>query len=74
MPQTPVNNCITHLTATEMTRLVRSRALSPVEILQAHLDAITRLEPEVNAMCTVVAEQAMDEARRAEQAVMRNEV
>jgi amidase len=56
--------------ATELARLIRRKALSPVELLQAHLQAIERLNPKINAICTLAAESAMAAARRAEQMVM----
>jgi amidase len=62
---------LVQLTATEMARMVRTREVSPVDVVEAHLAAIERLEPLINAMCTVVAEQALGHARSAEQAVMR---
>ena len=60
--------------ATELARLIRTRALSPVEITRAVLERIERVNPSVNAYCTVTADLAMDTARAAEQAVMRGEV
>src|ERR1041385_332736 len=56
--------------ATELARLIRRRALSPVELLRAHLETIERLNPKINAICTLAAEPAMAAARRAEQVVM----
>ena len=38
--------------------------------MQAHLQAIERLNPKINAICTLAAESAMAAARRAEQIVM----
>ncbi len=57
--------------ATELARLVRSKTLSPVEILGAVLARIERLNPVLNAFCTVTADTALEAARAAEQAVMR---
>jgi len=59
--------------ATELARLVRTKALSPVEIATATLARIEQLNPRLNAFCTVTPELALDAARRAEQAVMRGE-
>jgi aspartyl-tRNA(Asn)/glutamyl-tRNA(Gln) amidotransferase subunit A len=59
--------------ATELARLIRTRALSPVEVTRAVLDRIDRLNPALNAYCTVTAESALDAARAAERAVMRAE-
>ncbi len=59
--------------ATELVRLIRTKALSPVEVTTATLARIERLNPTLNAFCTVTRERAMDAARRAERAVMRGE-
>lgn len=56
--------------ATELAGLIRSRALSPVELTRAVLDRIERLNPVLNAFCTLTAEAAMAAAREAERAVM----
>jgi amidase len=61
------------LAARELARLVRERRASPVEILAAHLAAIERVNPQVNAMVTVAAESARAAARAAEAAAMRGE-
>ncbi len=57
--------------ATELAALVRARRLSPVELTRALLDRIARVDPALNAFCTVTAEAALAEARRAEAALMR---
>ncbi len=56
--------------ATELARLIRRKALSPVELLRAHLETIERLNPKINAICTLAAESALAAARRAEQMVV----
>jgi amidase len=56
--------------ATELARLIRHKALSPVELLRAHLETIERLNHKINAICTLAAESAIAAARRAEQIVM----
>src|SRR6267378_5693213 len=55
--------------ATELTRLIRTKALSPVELMRAMLERIERVNPIVNAFCTLTAEQALAAAREAEHAV-----
>jgi aspartyl-tRNA(Asn)/glutamyl-tRNA(Gln) amidotransferase subunit A len=50
--------------------LIRRRALSPVELTRAVLERIDRVNPRLGAYVGVHAERALDEARRAEQAVM----
>jgi Asp-tRNA(Asn)/Glu-tRNA(Gln) amidotransferase A subunit family amidase len=49
------------------------RALSPVEVMQALLTRVERLSPQLNPFITVVADQALAEAKRAEQAIMQGE-
>jgi aspartyl-tRNA(Asn)/glutamyl-tRNA(Gln) amidotransferase subunit A len=56
--------------ATELARLVRNRALSPVEVIQAHLDRIEATNPKVNAVVTLMGEEALKAAKVAEKAVL----
>jgi aspartyl-tRNA(Asn)/glutamyl-tRNA(Gln) amidotransferase subunit A len=57
--------------ATELGGLIRAKKLSPVELTRATLERIERLNPALNAFCTVTADAALAAAREAEQAVMR---
>ena len=57
---------------TEIAELIRRRDVSPVEVAAAHLEHISRLNPELNAIVTL-APDVMDRARAAEAAVMRRE-
>lgn len=50
--------------ATELAALVRSRTVSAAELLAAHLRRIERLNPRVNAICTLDAEGAKAAAAR----------
>jgi aspartyl-tRNA(Asn)/glutamyl-tRNA(Gln) amidotransferase subunit A len=56
--------------ATELARLIREKALSPVELTRALLERIEALQPTLNAYCTLLADEALEAARAAEQAVM----
>jgi aspartyl-tRNA(Asn)/glutamyl-tRNA(Gln) amidotransferase subunit A len=56
--------------ATELARLIRNRALSPVEVIQAHLDRIEAINPKVNAVVTLMGEEALQAAKVAEKAVL----
>jgi amidase len=60
-------------TARELARLIRTRAVSPVEVLDAHLKVIEQINPKLNAIVTLATDQALDAARRAESAVMKGE-
>jgi aspartyl-tRNA(Asn)/glutamyl-tRNA(Gln) amidotransferase subunit A len=57
--------------ATTLATMIRTKAVSPVELTRAVLERIEQLNPRLNAVCTVTAETAMSTARAAEQAVMR---
>jgi aspartyl-tRNA(Asn)/glutamyl-tRNA(Gln) amidotransferase subunit A len=59
--------------ATELTALMRSRKLSPVELMRAVLERAQRLNPALNAICTPTYESAQQAARAAEQAVIRGD-
>src|SRR5829696_7664596 len=64
---------ICFLTATELVRLVRVKELSALEVMETHLAQIERVNPEVNAIVTLTAEQAMDRARATDDAIARCE-
>ena len=57
------------LTASEQAELVRTRQVSPVELVSHHLDRIERLDGEIGAFVVVTAEQALEQARAAEKRV-----
>ncbi|MDI6756214.1 MAG: amidase family protein, partial [Thermodesulfobacteriota bacterium] len=57
--------------ATELAAAVKKKALSPVEIVETLLARIDKINPKVNAYCTVVPELARDAARKAEAEVLR---
>ena len=59
--------------ATQLASLIRAKKLSPVELTRAVLERIERLNPVVNAFCTVTADAALDAARAAEHAIIRGE-
>jgi len=55
-------------TAREQARLVADGEVSSVELVGAHLEQIEKINPAVNAMVTMVAESALEQARRADEA------
>jgi amidase len=64
---------LTRKSARELARLIRNRAVSPVEVLDAHLAAIAEINPKLNAIVTLANEQAQAAARAAEKAVASGE-
>src|SRR5436853_7535034 len=54
----PAATAVTALSLTEAAQLVRHRKISPVELTQACVDRIERLNPRLNALITVTAESA----------------
>jgi aspartyl-tRNA(Asn)/glutamyl-tRNA(Gln) amidotransferase subunit A len=67
-----MNNELIYSDATKLAELIRTREVSPVEVMQAHLDRIEAVNPKVNAIVTIV-EDALKSARRAEAAVQRGD-
>lgn len=61
---------LTFLPAVVMAQLVREKKISPVELADAHLTKIERLNPQLNAFVHVDAERVRRAAREAESAVM----
>ncbi|MBI2461338.1 MAG: amidase [Candidatus Rokubacteria bacterium] len=59
-----------YLPATDLAAAIRAKALSPVEVVEAFLARIERLNPLLNAYCTLTAEAAREAAREAEAAVL----
>lgn len=57
---------LTRLTLVEAMAMVRRKTVSPVELVQAFVARIERLNPALNAFITVTAEQALQQAREAE--------
>jgi len=62
-----------HQDATRLAELIRSKEVSPVEVMQAHLDRIEAVNPRINAIVTL-ADGALEAARSAEAAVLAGEV
>ncbi|HUY14504.1 MAG TPA: amidase [Terriglobia bacterium] len=58
------------LTACEMAEMVRSKQLSPVELVENHLQRIEQLNPALNAMIYVDWDRALATARAAERAAI----
>jgi amidase len=67
------DEALTRKSATELAAMIRARAISPRELLDAHLAVIERANPKLNAVVTLAADHARDAAQQAESAMMRGE-
>ncbi len=67
------DSAVCYMPAAEMAAAIRTRRVSPVEIVDDILARIERLNPELNAFCTVTADQARADARAAEAALIRGD-
>jgi len=63
-----VNESIVYLSASELRDRYGAKSLSPVEVTDAILDRIERLNPVLNAFTVVTTELALNQARAAERA------
>jgi Asp-tRNA(Asn)/Glu-tRNA(Gln) amidotransferase A subunit family amidase len=58
---------IHYMSARELAELIRTRELSPVEVMEETIDRIEAANPLINAFVTMRADQAMEEARQLEE-------
>ncbi len=61
------------LTAVEMAALIRAGKLSARETMEAHLRQIDRVNPQVNAIVTLIGDEAMERAKAADERQARGE-
>jgi amidase len=61
------------ISATALARRIRRREVSAREVLEAHLERIEQVNPQVNAIVTLVAEQARRRALELDEAAARSE-
>ena len=54
----------------DVAKLIRSKAISPVELVQAHLERIAKFNPRTNSFITVMEEEALESAHIAEREIM----
>ena len=54
----------------DVAKLIRSKAISPVELVQAHLERIAKFNPRTNSFNTVMEEEALESAHIAEREIM----
>ena len=60
--------------ATQLSRLIRTKELSPVELTEAVLDRIDKINPKINAFITVTADLARKGAKEAEARALSGEL
>ena len=65
----PANAEIGRMEAVELAERVRAKELSPVEVVDAVLERMDRLEPMLHAFCTPTPDLAREEARRLEREI-----
>ena len=63
---------IMFISATELSARIRKKQISAREVMTAHLAQIERINPKVNAIVTLVADQAMADAARADEILARS--
>lgn len=64
---------LTFATASELAKLIREQAVSSTEVTRAYLDQIERLNPKLNAICTLDAEHALKQSAEADTALSKGE-
>jgi len=73
MEDTMHDTAICYMPAVDMAQEIRTKKLSPVEVINVVLSRIERLNPRINAYCTLLAESARKQAREAEAKVMQGD-
>src|SRR5688500_8604849 len=66
VPAQNARDDVTRLSIDEASRRIAGGDLSPVELTRAYLERIERVDPQVNSYITVLAEQALAQARSLE--------
>lgn len=69
----PDSSDLCFLTAREMVAALQRRELSAREVVEAHLDRVEKVNPDVNAVVTLVAERARAEAAAADERLVAGE-
>src|ERR1700721_1104278 len=67
-----MNTELIYSDAMKLAELIRTREISPVEVIKAHLDRIDAVNPKVNAIVTI-ADRALESAKEAEAGVLRGD-
>src|SRR5947207_7950806 len=62
---------LTSFSAVQMAEQIRHKRISPVDLIEAHLTKIDKLNPSLNAFVQVDRERSLQQGREAEAAVIR---
>ena len=54
---------LSYRSAADLARMIRTRRISPVEVVQSSLDRIAEINPTLNAFCFIYGEEALKKAR-----------
>lgn len=63
------NDAIYYQQASTLAEMIRSKQITSMEVVQAHLDRIETINPRINAIVTLMGEQALKDAALADKAV-----
>jgi aspartyl-tRNA(Asn)/glutamyl-tRNA(Gln) amidotransferase subunit A len=66
-------NSLNYKSAQELVKLIRSKAISPVELMEETLKRIEAINPALNAFVVIRAEEAIDEAKALEKRIVSGE-
>ena len=67
------DNSLIFRSAAELAGMIRDKQVSAREVMKAHLAQIEKINPKVNAICTLLPEQALAQAAAADEALSRGE-
>jgi hypothetical protein len=66
-------NDLAYGSLTEVSALIRRREISPIDLVRACRERIERLQPQLNAFITIMSEEAMRDAKRADAEIHRGQ-
>ncbi|MGF1536227.1 MAG: amidase [Elainellaceae cyanobacterium] len=66
-------NDLTFASAHRLAQMIRDRAVSSLEVVEAYLAEIDRLNPQLNAICTLDGDRVRQRARQADEALAQGE-
>ena len=60
-----------YLSISELSKLIQTKVISPVEVTKLLIARITAIDPELKSYATVMVDEAMIEAEKAEEDIMK---